>query len=305
MIKITVFTPTYNRAYIIKNVYDSLLNQTYKYFEWLVVDDGSIDETENLINTFILEGKINIRYLKKENGGQHTALNLAIEEAKGDLLMIVDSDDYLTMNALERIVYWENTIVEKHKFAGVSGLKIYPSGEHIGHAWENKKNYIDATNLERTEKHLCGDKAEAYYVNVLKKFAPIPVFEGENDVEKGVLWNRIAYAGFCIRWFNEGIYVCEYLKDGMSLNIKKNHLKNFRGYTLWMKEKIKMQHSIKSKLSDGATFVSMAKEKKLTKTSMAEVLDQSLLFVWTCCAYNFIRKMKKRLLKTNEEKNID
>lgn len=297
MRKITVFTPTYNRAYIIKNVYDSLLKQTYKDFEWLVIDDGSIDETSKIIESLKNENRICIRYYKKANGGQHTALNMAIEKADSLLLMIVDSDDYLTDDALERIAYWEGTIENKEKFAGVSGLRIYPSGISVGQKWISKENYIDATNLERTDKHLWGDKAEAYYLDILRKFAPIPVFEGENDVEKGVLWNRIAYAGYRIRWFNEGIYVCEYLPDGMSLNIKKHHLNNFNGYTLWMKEQIEMQSSFRRKISNGASYVDLAKEKGIDKKTMAKNLDDSLCFINICCLYNNLRKIKNNILK--------
>ena len=213
---ITVFTPTYNRAYIIGKLYESLKRQTFKDFEWLVIDDGSVDNTENLIQGFILENEIEIRYIKKDNGGQHTALNKAIECAKGHLLMIVDSDDYLTDTALERILYWENTIAEKEGYAGISGLRAFPWGDTIGGKWKQKENYVDATNLERKKYRLRGDKAEAYYTNVLRQYYPIPVFAGENDVEKGVLWNRIANGGYKLRWFNKVIYIGEYRTDGLS-----------------------------------------------------------------------------------------
>lgn len=296
MNKITVFTPTYNRAYIIKNVYDSLLRQTYKDFEWLVIDDGSTDDTEELINGLIKEDKIKIRYYKKENGGQHTALNCAIEKSDAEMLMIVDSDDYLTDNALERVVFWESTIKDKRKYAGVSGLKVFPSGETIGSKWEHEDDYVDATNLERIEKKLIGDKAEAYYTKVLKKFAPIPVFENENDVEKAVLWNRIAYAGYKVRWFNEGIYVVEYLQDGMTRNIKNNYLRNFQGYSFWMKEQIAMQPTLKRKLSDGAFYIDIAKEKGINKLDMSRLINQPLLFIEICCLYNMLRKIKKRIV---------
>ena len=196
MIKITVYTPTYNRANLLQNLYKSLLQQTYRNFEWLIIDDGSTDNTRQVVNGFISQGIIDIRYFYKQNGGQHTALNMGIEKAEGTLLMDVDSDDYLTDNALERIVYWESTIVGRGGYAGVSGLRMYFSGEQIGTKWSGSKEYIDATNLERKDIGLEGDKAEAYYVEVLKKYYPIPVFEGENDVEKGVLWDRIAYAGY-------------------------------------------------------------------------------------------------------------
>ena len=105
-IKITIFTPTYNRDYIIINLYKSLLIQTLKDFEWLIIDDGSTDNTELLVSSFIKDNKINIRYIKQQNGGKHRAINKALEEAKGELFFIVDSDDQLVDNAIERILYY-------------------------------------------------------------------------------------------------------------------------------------------------------------------------------------------------------
>lgn len=237
---VTVFTPVYNRGYCVRDVYTSLVKQTYKEFEWLVINDGSSDDTEKVIQGCINEGRITIRYIYQENGGQHRALNHAIREAKGELLMIVDSDDTLEPTALERIVYYENTIQDKNLFAGVSGLRKHYNGEVIGTPWPDAdKDYIDIINTDRLKKKmLLGDKAEAYYAQVLRRFFPIPEFDGENDVEKGVLWNRIAAGGLKVRWFNEAIYNCEYLADGMSKNIIKNYLKNYNGYLLYVKELI-------------------------------------------------------------------
>ena len=290
--KITVFTPTYNRAYIIKNLYESLKRQTFRDFEWLVIDDGSVDDTETLIQRFISEEEIEIVYIKKSNGGQHTALNLAIEHAKGRLLMIVDSDDYLTDNALERILYWEDTIEKKGEYAGVSGLKAFPCGDAIGGIWKHNKNYVDATNLERKKYGLCGDKAEAYYVDVLKNFYPIPVFTGENDVEKGVLWNRIANAGYKLRWFNEKIYICEYLDDGMSKNIVANHLKNFQGYTCWRRELIDMQKSYLGVVRELSEFTYKACLKGYDSRRIGELMDRNLLTVWLAKIYYKLHQLK-------------
>ena len=290
--KITVFTPTYNRAYIIRNVYDSLCRQTYKDFEWLVIDDGSEDDTEALIDSFIVENKISITYVKKNNGGQHTALNMAIECAKGRLLMIVDSDDYLTDNALERILYWENTIAEKNGYAGVSGLKSFPCGDVIGDVWKHKEDFVDATNLERTKYRLWGDKAEAYYTDVLRKYYPIPVFAGENDVEKGVLWNRIANAGYKLRWFNEKIYICEYLDDGMSKNIIANHLKNFQGYTCWRRELIDMQKSYFGVVRVLSEFTYKARLKGYNSRRIGELVDRNTFTVWLAKIYYKLHQLK-------------
>lgn len=298
MIKITVYTPTYNRANLLQNLYKSLLQQTYRNFEWLIIDDGSTDNTKQVVNGFISQGIIDIRYFYKQNGGQHTALNMGIEKAEGTLLMDVDSDDYLTDNALERIVYWESTIVGRGGYAGVSGLRMYFSGEQIGTKWSGSKEYIDATNLERKDIGLEGDKAEAYYVEVLKKYYPIPVFEGENDVEKGVLWDRIAYAGYKMRWFNEKIYCCEYLESGMTSNIKSNYIKNFQGFTYWKKQLIKMQPTYKRKLGEGAFFVEIASKKGLSIGEMATLVDVSIFFIFLSIVYGKLRKIKNNIKKS-------
>ena len=97
---ITVFTPTYNRAYMIDKLYDSLCLQTCKDFEWIVVDDGSVDNTEELIQNFIQENKIHIVYYKQKNQGKHIAINKGVELAKGELFFIVDSDDILPKDSL-------------------------------------------------------------------------------------------------------------------------------------------------------------------------------------------------------------
>lgn len=293
---LTVFTPTYNRAYIIKNVYDSLVLQTEKNFEWLVVDDGSSDNTEELIKSLIKEKKIHIRYVKKENGGQHTALNLAIEEAMGKMLMIVDSDDYLKPNAVERVLYWENTINDKGKYAGVSGLRIHQDGTVIGQKWNSPNPYIDATNFEREKYGLLGDKSEAYYTDILKKYYPIPVFKGENDVEKAVMWNRIAHGGYKVRWFNEGIYVCEYLDDGMSHNIVDVHLKNFKGFTCWKKELIDMQSNYINVVRETSSFVGMAAKKGLSTKEMANTIGRKPVTIHLAKLHQLLYKAKRKLL---------
>lgn len=275
--KLTIFTPTYNRAYILNKAYESLKLQTCKNFEWLVIDDGSTDDTESLIQKFQDEHEIHITYKKKENGGQHTALNMAIDLIDSGLLMILDSDDYLMPNAVERILYWESTIKNREKMAGVSGLRTYSTGEIIGDKWNLSENYVDATNLERKKYGLRGDKAEAYYITVLKKYYPIPVYKGENDVEKGVLWNRVASDGYKIRWFNEGIYVCEYLNDGMTRNIENNYLKNFQGYTLWIMELANIQQNKTDKIKCIALYCYIANKKKVDRKVLAQKFGVSTL----------------------------
>ena len=100
---LTIFTPTYNRAYILPNLYESLVNQTSKDFEWVIVDDGSTDETESIVKKWIAESRICIKYIKQENQGKHIAINTGTEHADGELFFIVDSDDSLKNHAVSTI----------------------------------------------------------------------------------------------------------------------------------------------------------------------------------------------------------
>ena len=285
-VKIMVFTPTYNRGYCIENLYQSLVGQTYKDFEWMVIDDGSTDNTEEIFQRLMQENKIKIIYIKQKNGGQHRALNKAIEQSTSEILMIVDSDDDLTPDALYWIDYYENTIKDKTQYAGVSGLRRYRRDGGIVGTFYSKKNveYIDATNLERFKYNiLLRDKAEAYYTNVLKKYYPIPEFAEENDVEKGVLWNRIAADNLKIRWFNKGIYNCEYLPDGMTRNTEKNYLKNYNGYTLYTKEFIHYDISFYQKLKAVVHYCEIARKKKINVKMIA--YDLSISYMIAFIAY--------------------
>lgn len=236
-IKVTVFTSTYNRAYIIKNLYQSLLRQTCKDFEWVVVNDGSTDDTDQLIKCWMDDKGVQIKYIKLEkNGGIANAINCGIKEAAGSLFFKIDSDDIIVSDAIEKVIYFESTISDKSSFAGVAGYRFFKSNLAIGKEWKNKKEYIDATNFERKKYHLNGDKAEVYYTEVLRKYLPFPFFEGENYAFEGILWNRIASDGLKIRWFRDKIYRCEYLDDGITLHFFEDCKKNFNAYTLYVNE---------------------------------------------------------------------
>ena len=120
--KVTVFTPTYNRAYIIENLYRSLQRQTCRDFEWLIVDDGSSDNTEEVIKGWQQEeNDFPIRYYKKENGGKCKAINYGVDLAEGLLFFNVDSDDYLTNDAIEKVISWEEELPTDKKYCGVMG----------------------------------------------------------------------------------------------------------------------------------------------------------------------------------------
>lgn len=215
---ITVLTPTYNRKYTIDNAYNSLLKQTDHNFEWIIVDDGSTDNTKELITNYIKQNKIKIRYYYKKNGGKHTALNYGISKARGELLIILDSDDKLTPDAIEKInVYWEKYKGNK-KISSLSFLRINNNNNKIGKAFNGTEiisNYIDF----RYNKNVYGDMAEVFKTSILKSFK-FPTYNNEKFLSEAIIWIKIALKYDTV-YINEGIYICDYLSDGLSKNFFK------------------------------------------------------------------------------------
>lgn len=248
---ITIFTPTYNRGYIIKKLYESLCNQTSNDFEWLVVDDGSTDNTKELIEKFISENKINIRYIYKENGGKHTAINLGIKNANGELFFIVDSDDYLTPDAIEWIINNSRDIIYNDKFAGLSGLRVYPDGTKIGGGKDFGTIDADALTI-RNKYKVRGDLAEIYKTDILKQY-PFPEIPEERFCSEGLIWARIAQI-YILRYIYKGIYVCEYLTDGLSYNKHKLRLNSPQYTMLLYSELIKYNTPLMTKIKNAINF---------------------------------------------------
>lgn len=229
---ITIFTPTYNRKDLIERLYQSLLQQTQKNFEWLVVDDGSTDNTEKYFSDLLAKQQpFPIRYIKQENGGKHRAINNGVRNATGELFFIVDSDDYLTENAIDQINQWVATLDNSHKWAGISGLKGFSKDSVVGQYSET--SYVDAKNNERRKYNLLGDKAEVYFTDILKQY-PFPEIPGENFISEEIVWNAIARDGYYLRWFNEIIYICDYLEGGLTKDNDKDK-SNPQGRLLWAK----------------------------------------------------------------------
>lgn len=249
---LTVFTPTYNRAYIITHLYDSLCRQTSKDFEWVVVDDGSTDNTESLIKSFIAENRITIRYFRQSNGGKHRAINRGVSEAQGELFFIVDSDDYITDDAVAWINDTAQPILNDVGFAGVSGIRIHPDGKAISTGF--LQSVIDSNGLEiRSNYMIRGDLAEVFKTDILRKF-PFPEVDGERFVPEALVWFRIAIAGYLTRYVNYGIYVCEYLNDGLTASIIKVRSQSPVASTTFYSELSRMRVPFKVKLKAAINY---------------------------------------------------
>ncbi len=265
----TVFTPTYNRAYLLSNLYNSLIKQSNKNFEWIIIDDGSTDDTEELISKYIKEKKINIIYKKVDNGGKHRAINKGIKIANGKVFAIVDSDDQLTFNAIEKLYEWFSNLKEDKKYCGVAGNKGYRNGKIIGSTFSG--NVISCSAIERNKYNIKGDKFEVYYTNVLKKY-PFPEFEGEKFLSEIIVWTRMAKDGYIIEWHNDIIYLCEYLNDGLTTNNYKLLRNNPKGYALRIKEQVLYANiSFKQKLGYYSTYYFLNKNKKNLRTIKNEL----------------------------------
>lgn len=224
--RITILTPTYNRAYRLPKLYESLKKQTNNNFDWLIIDDGSSDDTKKVVESWIKEKKISIHYKYQKNGGKHKALNNGISSIKNELTFIVDSDDYLTKDAIETI----NTYYEKYKkdqtICGFSFLREFPNGEINGQKFKENEYYSDYISC-RINENVLGDKAEVYKTKILKQF-PFLEVEGENFLSEDYVWIQIAEKYNMIH-INKPIYIGEYLSDGLTKNILTKKLKNSIG----------------------------------------------------------------------------
>ena len=177
-----------------------------------------------------------LRYYKQINGGKHRAVNAGVQEAKHRYILILDSDDYLTDDAIEKVHLWIRSIENDDSFAGVSGLKGWINSPRAVGGRGTSKTYTDAKYSEKRKYHLTGDKAEVYRTDLLRKY-PFPEFAGEKFLSEHVVWDRIAKDGYKLRWFNDIIYKCEYLDDGLTRSSYKLPLNNFQGFTLSTKIK--------------------------------------------------------------------
>ena len=225
--EITIITPTYNRAEKLSKLYNSLKNQTNKEFIWLIIDDGSTDNTEDIINKFISENRINIEYYKKQNGGKHTALNIGIKKIQTDLTFIVDSDDWLEENAVETINMYHKKYKYNNQICGYSFLRKYTNGTVNGKILDENEVIDDYINIRINGKDTNSDKAEVWKTKCLKEY-PFPEFKDEKFLGEDIVWIQLALK-YKMVFVNEAIYVSEYLDEGLTKNRRKNNINSSNG----------------------------------------------------------------------------
>ena len=223
--RITVFTPTYNRADLLPNLYASLLRQSSQAFQWLVIDDGSIDHTKEVVAAWIQEGRIDIRYVYKENGGLHTGYNKAIDCMDTELSICIDSDDYLTDDCIETVLrFWDEN--KSEDIAGLIGLDITPDGMVIAGNLPNKK-VIDPILLLAAKEN--GDRKYVIRNDCYRQVYPMPVFEGEKNFNPHYLVLKLCRS-YKFLLLNKPLCVVNYQPDGMSANIFNQYVNSPRSF---------------------------------------------------------------------------
>lgn len=227
--RITVFTPAYNRADLLPNLYESLLRQNSRDFNWLVIDDGSADNTREVVAEWILEGKIDIQYVWKENGGLHTGYNKAIDCMDTELSICIDSDDYLTDDCIETVLrFWDENKAED--IAGFIGLDIRPDGRIIGGLLPDRHT-VDPLWLTELD---AGDRKYVIRNDCYRKVYPMPVFAGEKNFNPHYLVLKLC-RDYKFLVLNEPLCVVNYQPDGMSANIFRQYLNSPRSFAQYRK----------------------------------------------------------------------
>lgn len=238
--RFTLFTPTYDRADILPQLYQSVRAQRFRDFEWLIVDDGSTDDTAALVRTWQAQGNdFPIRYLPVAHGGKCRAVNHALAQARGELFFTVDSDDRLTDDALEKADRRVRELPQDGHFCGISSRAATVRSAPT-------QAYTDGDLLLRYPRRgrpwMDGERVFVFYTAVHRHYL-YPQFDGEDFLTEAVAWNRMAHDGYRMRFFDDTLCLYAYRPDGLTHAGSALFLQNPRGYGLWLREKARFLHA--------------------------------------------------------------
>lgn len=220
---VVVLTAAYNRAGQLKLLFESLCQQTDKVFRWLIVDDGSTDDTKQVVEKFRLQSNFNITYIYKENGGKHTALNVGLDAVREDIVIIEDSDDRLVINAIASVKqHWDRHWQDEN-----IGLMLFEYGDLKKKATTPLPRFERTTRYYQRSHGFFGDFGEAYRASAIKRYR-LPVFKGERFISEGPLHYEFSKR-FDLITVPEVLSYGEYLPEGLTNNIRKMQVKNPKG----------------------------------------------------------------------------
>lgn len=290
--ELTIFTPTYNRAYILPNLYESLISQTNHNFEWIIVDDGSTDNTEGIVKNWINEHKINIRYYYQNNSGKMQAHNIGVNKASSDLFICVDSDDYLFPTSVEKILEcWKKEYLNE-KICGILAPRkmIDFKSENLDNI-NIRSKYITLTQYNNTKTYK-GETALAIRTKILKQYL-FPKIDNEKFLTEDYIYAQIDYKYKYI-FLKEYIIACKYQEDGYTNHYKELIIKNPKGYLLYFSLKSNLSDNLKQKIIYSLLYVAMAQHLCLTFKETIHNAKEKLL---TFCFYPFGKYLKSYIFK--------
>ncbi|MFB9325049.1 glycosyltransferase family A protein [Paenibacillus aurantiacus] len=296
---LTVFTPTYNRAYILHQCYESLLRQTSRDFVWLIIDDGSTDDTRELVGRWIAEGRLPIRYHVQDNQGMHGAHNAAYALIDTELNVCIDSDDYMPDDAVEKIVsFWRR--YGSSQYAGIVGLDAAPDGAVIGTRMPDGLTASTLSGLYELHK-VKGDKKLVYRSELTRACPPYPVFPGEKYCPLSYKYILIDQQAPLLV-LNEPLCIVEYLPDGSSMNIITQYKRNPRGFIFFRKVAMTHSRTFRNRLREAVHYVAsslMIRDGRFLLESPRK-LTTLLATPAGALLYLYIRRTKRATtLKTN------
>lgn len=269
MKSLTVFTPSFNRSDLLPRLYESLCNQSDKDFCWLIIDDGSKDNTLEIVKFWINENKIEIQYIYQENQGMHAAHNTAYKNIKTELNTCIDSDDFMPNIAVELILNkWNN--IDKAKFAGIIGLDLDLDLNLIGTNFKTESTTVE--NFYNSGG--TGDKKLVYRTEIINKYPEYPLFENEKYVGLGTKYLQID-KDFELATLNEILVIVDYQVTGSSNTMFSQYLKNPKGFSYNRIISMQLSSSVKRKFIESIHYISTSiilKDTKFLKKSPEKTL---------------------------------
>ena len=274
MIKLSVITPVYNRAELLERCYSSLCVQSSRDFEWIVVNDGSTDETGSVMRGITAANTtFPIRYIEKENGGKHTALNASHPYIRGKYVLILDSDDILTEDAVEQaLLAWRPW--EKEPEVGIVTLLKGSDREHPNCYAREENKPVDIMSYPRVCP-VSGDACEVIRTELFLRY-PFPVFPGERFLAEGALWGRVSFTHKCV-YVNRVIYLSEYLEGGLTASGRAMRIRNPLGGMFHANLYMAKKNSLRTRIKNGLLYTTYGFFAKLNPRQMAEDCDHKPL----------------------------
>ena len=281
---LSVITPTYNRGELLKNCFSSLRAQTDDRFEWIIVDDGSTDDTAQIVSGFCNSApQMHIVYVQKENGGKHTALNAAHPHIRGKYVLILDSDDTLTDDAVAVVLEcwsrWEN-----HSEVGIVTLLKGKDREHPNCYGAQENVPVDIMSGKRI-RPVSNDACEVIRTEVFLQY-PFPVFPGETFLSEGALWNRVSFTHKCV-YVNRVIYLCDYLAGGLTQSGRAMRIRSPRGGMYTHNLNMSGKSGCKRRVKSGMLYTCYGFFAGQSPLQMHRACDHKWL-MWMCLPFGWL-----------------